>query len=112
VDYVIPGNDDALRAIRLFTSKISESIAEGVHARDDKRIADIQAVAEPEPVAAAPIAEELVAEAAAEGGVAAPAAGPEGEEIRMEDVLGKGTRKRPSAATEDIDELQAETRRF
>jgi small subunit ribosomal protein S2 len=31
VDYVIPGNDDALRAIRLFTSKISESIAEGVH---------------------------------------------------------------------------------
>ena len=33
VDYVIPGNDDALRAIRLFTSKISESIAEGVHAR-------------------------------------------------------------------------------
>ncbi len=33
-----------------------------------------------------------------------------GEEIRMEDVLGKGTRKRPSAATEDIDELQAETR--
>ncbi|MGM3932445.1 30S ribosomal protein S2, partial [Salmonella sp. NW378] len=29
VDYVIPGNDDALRAIRLFTSKISESIAEG-----------------------------------------------------------------------------------
>jgi small subunit ribosomal protein S2 len=115
VDYVIPGNDDALRAIRLFTSKISESIAEGVHARDDKQMADIQAAAEPEPVAAAPIAEELVAEAAAEGGVAAavPAGtGPEGEEIRMEDVLGKGTRKRPSAATEDIDELQAETRRF
>jgi small subunit ribosomal protein S2 len=115
VDYVIPGNDDALRAIRLFTSKISESIAEGVHARDDKQMADIQAAAEPEPVAAAPIAEELVAEAAAEGGVAAavPAGtGAEGEEIRMEDVLGKGTRKRPSAATEDIDELQAETRRF
>ena len=46
VDYVIPGNDDALRAIRLFTSKISESIAEGVHARDDKQMADIQAVAQ------------------------------------------------------------------
>jgi hypothetical protein len=30
----------------------------------------------------------------------------------MEDVLGKGTRKRPTAATEDVDELQAETRRF
>ena len=29
VDWIIPGNDDALRAIRLFTSKISESVAEG-----------------------------------------------------------------------------------
>src|SRR5271169_1332766 len=114
VDYVIPGNDDALRAIRLFTSKISESIAEGVHARDDKAMADIQAVAVPEPVVEveAPVAEAIFAEAAAEDATAAPAAGPEGEEIRMEDVLGKGTRKRPSAATEDVDELQAETRRF
>ena len=112
VDYVIPGNDDALRAIRLFTSKISESIAEGVHARDDKAMADIQAVAVPEPVVEAPVAEPIFAEAVAEDATAAPAAGPEGEEIRMEDVLGKGTRKRPSAATEDVDELQAETRRF
>src|SRR5208337_3158292 len=119
VDYVIPGNDDALRAIRLFTSKISESIAEGVHARDDKAMADIQAVAEPEPVSAieAQAAEAILAEVAVEDAAAAPAAGPdgtgaEGEEIRMEDVLGKGTRKRPSAATEDVDELQAETRRF
>jgi len=112
VDYVIPGNDDALRAIRLFTSKISESIAEGVHARDDKAMADIQAVAVPEPAVEAPVAEAIFAEAVAEDATAAPAAGPEGEEIRMEDVLGKGTRKRPSAATEDVDELQAETRRF
>ena len=82
-------------------------------------MADIQAVAEPEPVVAAPdpeivVAEIVVAEVAVpvegEAVVAAPA--PEGEEIRMEDVLGKGTRKRPSAATEDVDELQAETRRF
>jgi len=29
VDYVIPGNDDALRAIRLFTNKISEAVVEG-----------------------------------------------------------------------------------
>jgi small subunit ribosomal protein S2 len=114
VDYVIPGNDDALRAIRLFTSKISESIAEGVHARSDKQMADIQAAAEPVAVVPDPAAEEAFAEVAADGAVAAPvaAAGAEGEEIRMEDVLGKGTRKRPTAATEDVDELQAETRRF
>jgi len=115
VDYVIPGNDDALRAIRLFTSKISESIAEGVHARDDKQMADIQAVAAPEVLAEVEDAEAQLSGVAAEGepiATGADGASPEGEEIRMEDVLGKGTRKRPTAATEDVDELQAETRRF
>jgi len=116
VDYVIPGNDDALRAIRLFTSKISESIAEGVHARDDKQMADIQAAAAPEQISAEPGSAEF-ADLTPETETAAATAGAggsglDGEEIRMEDVLGKGTRKRPSAATEDVDELQAETRRF
>src|SRR5450432_2795814 len=43
VDYVIPGNDDALRAIRLFASKISDSVIEGAQAVTDKQLADIQA---------------------------------------------------------------------
>jgi len=108
VDYVIPGNDDALRAIRLFTSKISESIAEGVNAMGDKQMAEIQAAAE----AAPPGAEAAVVEGyegepqPVEAAVAA-----EGEDISMEDVLGAGTRKRPAAILEDVDELQAETRR-
>ena len=38
VDYVIPGNDDALRAIRLFASKISDSVVEGVAASTDKMV--------------------------------------------------------------------------
>src|SRR5271154_2237786 len=46
VDYVIPGNDDALRAIRLFTSKISELIAEGAQLMSDKQMADSSAAAE------------------------------------------------------------------
>jgi len=29
IDYVIPGNDDALRAIRLFTSRIADAVSEG-----------------------------------------------------------------------------------
>jgi small subunit ribosomal protein S2 len=29
IDYVIPGNDDALRAIRLFASKVADSVLEG-----------------------------------------------------------------------------------
>ncbi len=52
VDYVIPGNDDALRAIRLFTSKISESIAEGAQLMTDKQVADMQAAADAAQVAA------------------------------------------------------------
>ncbi len=109
VDYVIPGNDDALRAIRLFTSKISESIAEGVNAMGDKQMAEIQAVADIEAPAEA-VAEAAGTEAPVEGDAAA-VAPPEGEDIRMEDVLGAGTRKRPAAIIEDVDELQAETRR-
>jgi small subunit ribosomal protein S2 len=34
VDYVIPGNDDALRAIRLFTSRIAEAILAGRGVRE------------------------------------------------------------------------------
>ena len=110
VDYVIPGNDDALRAIRLFTSKISESIAEGVNAMGDKQMAEIQAVA----VAAAtdgPAPEAAEGEAGSAGDGVTASVAPDGEDIRMEDVLGAGTRKRPSAIMEDVDELQAETRR-
>jgi len=102
VDYVIPGNDDALRAIRLFTSKIAESIAEGVHMMGDKQMADLQEMAGAEVPA-----EATTEEAPAEGTIDA-----SGEDIRMEDVLGAGTRKRPAAAAEDADELQAETRRY
>src|SRR5215471_8440789 len=39
VDYVIPGNDDALRAIRLFASKIAEAVISG---RDMKQSADAE----------------------------------------------------------------------
>ena len=43
VDYVIPGNDDALRAIRLFASKIADSVVEGSQAATDKQMADVSA---------------------------------------------------------------------
>ncbi len=31
IDYIIPGNDDAIRAVRLLTSKIADAIIEGQH---------------------------------------------------------------------------------
>jgi len=40
VDYLIPGNDDAIRAIRLLTSKIADAIIEGVQARDTQLQSD------------------------------------------------------------------------
>ena len=33
---MIPGNDDAIRSIRLFTSKVADSILEGLHAHDER----------------------------------------------------------------------------
>jgi small subunit ribosomal protein S2 len=94
VDYVIPGNDDALRAIRLFTSKISESIAEGAQLMTDKQVADLQAA-----TTEAQVAEESVAtEYQDEESGAIDAA----EDISMEEVLGAGTHKKP-VATEDAE---------
>ncbi len=36
IDYVIPGNDDAIRAIRLFASKVSDAVLEGLHAHGER----------------------------------------------------------------------------
>jgi small subunit ribosomal protein S2 len=54
VDYVIPGNDDALRAIRLFTSRIADAALEGRRAAEEKQL-------EAEKIAAEKAAEELEA---------------------------------------------------
>lgn len=58
VDYVIPGNDDALRAIRLFASRIADAVLEGKQIALDKRL-------EAEKLAAEEAADELEAARAA-----------------------------------------------
>jgi small subunit ribosomal protein S2 len=83
VDYVIPGNDDALRAIRLFTSKIADSAAEGVNLVGDKAFAEVL----PEPAAEAVAADT----------------GPV-EEVDLEAALGGGIRKAPAAVLALLDE--------
>jgi small subunit ribosomal protein S2 len=40
VDWIIPGNDDALRAIRLFTTKIADSVLEGHTAYQQSQVAE------------------------------------------------------------------------
>ena len=51
VDYVIPGNDDALRAIRLFASKIADAVNGGRGMRES-RLAEESAAKEEEAAAA------------------------------------------------------------
>jgi small subunit ribosomal protein S2 len=109
VDYVIPGNDDALRAIRLFASKIADSVAEGAQLMTDKQVADLAAAA-----GAAQQAELAAAASAAQGGIDIDASEDGGtEDISMEDVLGAGTRKQPAAAkesaAEDIPQVETQT---
>jgi len=43
VEWVIPGNDDALRAIRLFTSKISDAVLTGRQSFEQSQAADQKA---------------------------------------------------------------------
>ena len=93
VDYVIPGNDDALRAIRLFASKVADSVVEGAQAATDKQVAEVQAAQQ---------AEAAAGEAAAEGAAAEPAT----EDVSMEDVLGGGVRKQPAPADVEVDEAE------
>ncbi len=100
VDYVIPGNDDALRAIRLFTSKISESIAEGAQLMTDKQVADMQAASDAAQAATDAATEYVPAEAAVDAT----------EDISMEQVLGPGTHKKPVAAEEaELPKVESQT---
>lgn len=59
IDYVIPGNDDAIRAIRLLASKIADAVVEGAQARE----VDLQT--EGEGVSVETAAPEVVVEAEA-----------------------------------------------
>ena len=99
VDYVIPGNDDAIRAIKLVTGKMADAIMEGkaqfeateARAALAAEIAAEEGVAVPEPVVSgAALAEvewsmmgeqEVVAVAGAPGGVEGPASEPAADAV-------------------------------
>jgi small subunit ribosomal protein S2 len=98
VDYVIPGNDDALRAIRLFTSKISDSVVEGVQMAGDKRASEAGVTADAQ-LEAAPV--EVAGHEAGAGGPAG-----EAEVVDLEAALGGGIRKAPGVITA-VDEPEA-----
>ncbi len=105
VDMVIPGNDDALRAIRLFTSKISDSVIEGVHMAGDKQHIEIAGV-----TADSQVDLQAAGAEAEAGAVAAPdEAAAESEVVDLEAVLGGGIRKAPAvvAALEEAEAAES-----
>ncbi|NJC86954.1 MAG: 30S ribosomal protein S2 [Desulfuromonas sp.] len=57
IDYIIPGNDDAIRAIRLFAQKMADACVDGAAAREEDLRADVAVEAAPA------VAEELAAAA-------------------------------------------------
>ena len=62
IDYVIPGNDDAIRAIRLFASKIADAAIEGKRLREE----ELQGEIEEEPPTETAPPQRVVAEAEGE----------------------------------------------
>ena len=107
VDYVIPGNDDALRAIRLFASKVADSIVEGAQAATDKQGAEFAGA-----VAAAATPDETTVEARLEtvsDSTLSAYGDDDGEDVDMEKVLGGNIRKAPASAAKAGDvEVAAE----
>jgi len=105
VDYVIPGNDDALRAIRLFTAKIADSAAEGVQLVSEKafeaEVADVQQV-EVSPELVGEEGEAVAGEVHESAGVAEASAtdAVDDDNVDLAAVLGGNIRKAPVAATE------------
>ncbi len=66
IDHVIPGNDDALRAIRLFTSRIADAILEGQQLGVKARTAESAPLADSPVVEPVPAVELSAVEAAAQ----------------------------------------------
>ena len=102
VDYVIPGNDDALRAIRLFTTKIADSAFEGVQMIGDKSIQQEYADVTPVVQASHFIGlEDEEGEVQESNPIATtPVEQAEEETVDMEAALGGGIRKTEPSNTE------------
>ena len=92
VDYVIPSNDDAIRAIKLLVSKVADAVLEGKAMRKEE---DLEG-------------EEATAEATAEKPSRKSALAPDTEdELDEGDLLGEATLAKLNASREDDEENTA-----
>jgi small subunit ribosomal protein S2 len=98
IDYVIPGNDDALRAVRLFASRIADSILEGQQIATEGGVA-AQAEEGSEGVTAEPAANEAEAAtvAAARESTEATETGAPGEAAAAPEATSDGQVDQPNS---------------
>jgi small subunit ribosomal protein S2 len=117
VDYVIPGNDDALRAIRLFTMKMADSAYEGAQMVSERAFTTETADIRPLPTESHFLGEEedgytdvpvQESTGTAEASVEDVEGAEDVENIDLDAVLGGGIKKAPAAATEPDPEVQPE----
>ena len=66
IDYVIPANDDAIRAVRLMTGKMADAVLEGKQGVSDDEVAAEQNIDLEESAEPAPAQEEKTAETKSE----------------------------------------------
>jgi len=100
IDYIIPGNDDAIRAIRLFASKMAEACLEGAAAREEDLRNDAEG-ADVEEQAVAEVPETVVVEKAEVAAPAVTEAAPEevpAPEAEAEEVVEKVTEEKDASA--------------
>lgn len=81
VDFPIPGNDDAIRSIRLITGKIAEAVKEGLALREAKEKEQIEAAMVVEKAEEGETVAVATTEAATEPDVVVATAGEEEEEV-------------------------------
>ncbi|MFN4179248.1 MAG: 30S ribosomal protein S2 [Armatimonadota bacterium] len=81
VDFPIPGNDDAIRSIRLITGKIAEAVKEGLALREAKEKEQIEAAMVVEKAEEGETVAVATTEASTEPGVVVATAGEEEEEV-------------------------------
>jgi small subunit ribosomal protein S2 len=97
IDYVIPSNDDAIRAIKLLVSKIADAVEEGKAMRKDEELEAEAEAARAAEAGAAPVREVAVVEAE--------------EELGDEALLGEATLAKliPREIPEVVEEVEVET---
>jgi small subunit ribosomal protein S2 len=105
VDFPVPGNDDAIRAIRLFTSRIADNVLEGLNLADERYVGDDEAEetagdadqVAPDETAVADAAESVAEETVDAAAVEEPVA----EEPSVEPAEEQATAEEETSTTDD-----------